>query len=163
MYESWILPKFQQDYTHKKSHLVNITFCFCLCFSFYTIWQFVVLCHISELRFTNIWLVGSIPFPTAPSVSGIKCLQHTNRGGKQEFSSRTMGVSKAFRFTRFLWRRSGLGKVTRLLPLTWTLKSQESLGASTERLVKRIPVGPRRGENLIKHHNNVVMQTLQSF
>lgn len=51
---------------HKKSHLVNITFCFCLYFSFYTTWQFVVLCHISELRFTNIWLMGNIPFPTAP-------------------------------------------------------------------------------------------------
>lgn len=45
----------------EKSHLVNITFCFCLCLSFYTTWQLVVLCHISKLTFTNIWLGFNIP------------------------------------------------------------------------------------------------------
>lgn len=58
----------------EKSHLVNITFCFCLCLSFYTTWQLVVLCHISKLRFTNIWLGFNIPLHMDHSVSSIHCL-----------------------------------------------------------------------------------------
>lgn len=58
----------------EKSHLVNITFCFCLCLSFYTTWQLVVLCHISKLRFTNIWLGFNIPLHMDHNVSSVHCL-----------------------------------------------------------------------------------------
>lgn len=68
----WMRAGYSQNsskITHiKKSHLVNITFCFCLRCSFYTTWQFMVLCHISELRFTNIWLWATFhpPWPPLP-------------------------------------------------------------------------------------------------
>lgn len=66
----WMRAGYSQNsnkITHiKKSHLVNITFCFCLRCSFYTTWQFMVLCHISELRFTNIWLWATFQSPWPP-------------------------------------------------------------------------------------------------
>lgn len=56
----------------EKSHLVNIMFCFCLCLGFYTTWQLVVLCHISKLRFTNIWLGFNIPLHMDHNVSSVR-------------------------------------------------------------------------------------------
>lgn len=70
----------------EKFHLVNITFCFCLCLSFYTTWQLVVLCHISKLRFTNIWLGFNIPLHMDHNVSSIHCLPVQNEVEKWEFS-----------------------------------------------------------------------------
>lgn len=75
----------------EKSHLVNITFCFCLCLSFYTTWQLVVLCHISKLTFTNIWLGFNIPLHMDHSVSSLHCLPVQSEVENQSFPRENYG------------------------------------------------------------------------
>lgn len=149
-------------HTHKNSHLVNITFCFCLYFSSYTTRQFVVLCHSAERRVTNIWLTGHIPFPAAPRRLWDKVFSTYQLRWKTRVFLENNGVQQGILLPKIPLNRLGLGKLTRWLPPKWTWKTGKSLDAFAEWPVMWIPVSPQRQENLL-NNNNEVMQTLQSF
>lgn len=134
---------------HQKSHLVNITFCFCLYFSFYTTWQFVVLCHISELRFTNIWLVGNIPVPKAPQCLWDRMFAtYQLRWKTRVFLENNVGKQGIW-LHKIPLKRRGLGKLTHWLPPRWTLKRWKTLAAFGEWPVKWVPLSPQWYENLL--------------
>lgn len=96
----------------EKSHLVNITFCFCLCLSFYTTWQLVVLCHISKLTFTNIWLGFNVPLHMDHDVSSLHSFPVQSEVENQSFP-------------RILW------KLQQASPLSWFIDNSLHFNASS--------------------------------
>lgn len=96
----------------EKSHLVNITFCFCLCLSFYTTWQLVVLCHISKLTFTNIWLGFNIPLHMDHDVSSLHSFPVQSEVENQSFP-------------RIWW------KLQQASPLSWFIDNSLHFNASS--------------------------------